>query len=584
MFSYINEMKKMLSAEDETFLKSIYEPTVVSVPPCDACRNMCVLPDGEIRIYGMTNKKEPDDKGILVYSSSRDCGLSWKTHLMTEGALGSAVRNPDTGRYISCYPNEYRKDLYEIFGKDGTWAMLSDKGPDDTDVRYVKMSDRKIHVLRPPYYFDNCRRWIIAGEYFYPDKTNREVVIFYSDDDGESWTEYTLSPSVPPHETVPPHKGARWQQYSCEPTIARLPEGEFVMFVRTSQDNHWCYRSSDNGATWNGPYKTDFNSTATMPVFQPLSDGRIVFFWCNTRPMPELDHTKHFPPLSEDEINGVWEDFFTNRDVNHLAITEDGMKTWKGFRELFLNQVRNNADFRSVGGTNSRDKSVHQSQMLELPYGKLLVHFGQNIISRKTVIFDINWLYEDQRSEDFRFGLCNVTTHMFVKSNAGGYRGHSGHCAYNRTNGALLVPDPEGNFKEVLQICRIDDPRLVYQKQGVVWNFPASGKGAIEAEIKVVGSGVRFSLLDHWHNAFDEYAQNEACFSFSVENTDGWCTVRVEYDSYKGKAEVVFGKEKIQLESKNTAPFGLSYLHIQTLAQSEDCEGTLLRKMKYKAL
>ena len=41
----------------------------------------------------------------------------------------------------------------------------------------------------------------------------------------------------------------------------------------------------------------------------------------------------------------------------------------------------------------SIDKSIHQGQMLELPFNKLLIHFGQNLSSRKVVILDLDWLY-----------------------------------------------------------------------------------------------------------------------------------------------------------------------------------------------
>ena len=72
----LNVLKKNLSEEDEIFLKSIYEPRMVTVPPANGCQNMCVTPDGEIRIYGAINKKKHTAPGTLVYISSKDCGLS----------------------------------------------------------------------------------------------------------------------------------------------------------------------------------------------------------------------------------------------------------------------------------------------------------------------------------------------------------------------------------------------------------------------------------------------------------------------------------------------------------------------------
>lgn len=581
MYYDLKLMEQNLSEQDKQRLKSIYAPQVVTIPPSDASRNMCVTPDGEIRIYGSENKKQPSDLGTLVYIASNDCGLSWKTHYMPENALGAAGYNPKTGRYISAYPNENRKDLNTSFGQSGTWAVLNDVGFNHTNNRFIKLSDNKVHILKLPVFMESCNRWFIFGEYVYTENPDKFIAVFYSDDDGESWAEVSITDSAPAFEIKPPHKGVRWQQYSREPSVVELSNGDLLMFARTSQDYYYMYRSYDKGESWSKPEPTDFHGTITMPVLQKLSDGRIVFFSCCTQPMPELDHETTFPPLSEKDRQGVWEDVFTNRDANHLSISEDDGKSWIGLRELYLNDVRNYADFRSVGGVDSRDKSVHQAQILELPYNKILVHFGQNIISRKVVILDLDWLYETERSEDFRLGLHNVSTHMYIKSNLGGYKGFSGHCAYNRTDGALLIPDPAGNFEEALQIGRIEDNRLVYHKQGVVWNFPTSFSGTVEVKLKVLNSGVNIALTDRWYNACDETICDEAHILVPVtEKTSDWITVKLSYDVKAGTANITVGEKSYQTDIRFDAPLGLNYLHIQTLAKEQDLEGTLIKSFK----
>lgn len=65
-----------------------------------------------------------------------------------------------------------------------------------------------------------------------------------------------------------------------------------------------------------GPAPTAFHSTLTNPHLLRLADGRILFFFNNTRPLPEQAKDDVWPPLSEDEKRGVWEDVFTNRDAN----------------------------------------------------------------------------------------------------------------------------------------------------------------------------------------------------------------------------------------------------------------------------
>ncbi len=577
---WVEKIEENLTEEEAFFLKKIYEPQVVSIPPNDACRNMCVTPDGEIRIYGAIDRPHFDDPGTPVYSASRDGGLTWKTHLSQKGCLGPAGYCPETGRYISVYPHYGRPEWDTEITLKGTWALFNDEGYDCTENKFVKLADKKVHVLKHPFYLESIKRWFILGEYSLPDYSEKFIVIFYSDDNGESWTEVFLEKHAPKYEMNPPHKHPRWQQYSCEPTLTELSNGELVMIVRTSQDYHYMYRSTDKGESWSDPVPSPFYGTITMPVLHKLNDGRIVFFWCNTKPMPEIDPETAFPPLSDDEISGKWEDVFTNRDANHLAISEDDMNSWNGFREVFLHQIRNNADFRSVDTLDSIDKSIHQGQMLELPFNKLLIHFGQNISSRKVVILDLDWLYETKRSENFRFGLSNVSTQMYTKSILGGFRGHSGHCAYNRTNGALLVPDPEGNCKEVLQLCRVEDERLVYKKQGVVWNFPAAKQGTVKIDLKVLKSGVRISVCDRWYNPADEMAGIEAPISFDITENGDWKTITIEYDTEKMQAKLTIGTTEFAIKLKKPAPNGLSYLHIQTLAEKEDLEGTLIREFE----
>ncbi len=580
---YIQSMIDRLNAEDTALLKRIYAPQVVAVPPSDAASSMCVTPEGEIRIYGQTDRKEPDEHGTAVYVSSTDCGLSWKLHLAPEGRfLGAAGYNPGTGRYISFLPSAHRPDVDEE-ELDGAYAILSDKGFDDVAGRPVRLGSEVTEILKQPYFIESRDRWIILGQYRLPDFSNMFILVFYSDDDGESWRHVRIPSSAPRFEPVPPHKGERWQQFSCEPTIAELSDGRLMLLVRTSQNYHYVYYSSDCGESWTEPEPSIFHGTATMPVLEKLSDGRLVMFWCNNQPLPELDHEKTWPPVGDDIVKGVWEDVFTNRDANDLAISGDDGATWTGFRELFLNPIRNSADFRSTGGIIDLDKSVHQGQMLELPYNKLLVHFGQHPASRRVIILDLDWLYETRRSENFRYGLGGVSTQMYVKSNLGSYHGFSGHCAYNRTDGALLLPDPDGNYEEVLQLCRLDDDRLVYQKQGAVWNFPASKRGEVSLRLRVAGSGVAISLCDHWYNPCDEYARREAHFSFehSEKREEGWDELGFVYDTEARVCEVrLNGVSRAVLPMRCDAPYGLCYLHLQTLAERRDLCGTLVKSFE----
>ena len=227
-----------------------------------------------------------------------------------------------------------------------------------------------------------------------------------------------------------------------------------------------------------------------------------------------------------------------------------------------------------------------------------LLAYGQNRAARRLAIFDPDWLLETKREDDFRTGLGGLSNHLYVRSLSGGWRGWAGHCAWNRMPGATLVRDPDTDapppgagrsVREVLQIARIRDPRLVSERQGVVWNFPAARRGAVTVECRIVGSGLRLTLSDHWMNPCDETAAAQSSFSRSIVRTDmpddGWHTLSAEWDEKTGTVELDIDGRHFASEPLATRPsFGLSYLHLQTLAEDADPEGTYIRCMKAVAI
>lgn len=571
---YKDALERTLTADDARFLDAIYSPRVVAVPDDEALCSLCVGDDGEIRCYG----RVPGGYGIAdstgdtsrpteVYLSSRDCGLSWKRYFANPRALGQAVKSPWSGRWLRAVYNPERRRAE---------VRISEGGFDSEDYRTVIVPGvTKRAVIPMPLALNSRRRWILPGSYT-SDAGNHSFVA-YSDDDGDSWR----VTDIPPTErftVAPPHRSPRWENSGLEPTVAELSDGSLMMILRTSTDYHYECRSFDAGETWTSPRPTAFHSTLTMPHLLRLDDRRLLFFYNNTRPLPEFDKSEAFPTLNSDELAGVWEDVFTNRDANCVAVSEDDGRSWFGFRELYLNPLRNACDFRSSGGNRAGgDKSVHQFQALELPRGKVMVHVGQHSRLRRVLIFDVDWLYETRREESFKEGLDGVSTHVYVKSISGGLRdGHPGHCAWNRTNGALLVPDPAGDFGEVLMLRRVDDPALYSPTQGVVWNFPAAKRGEVTVRLAETG-GMRLALLDHWMNSCDDTLPLYAGVCLELP-ASGAAEIKVAFDTGAGEAKATSNGELLcTLPLNGAAPNGFCYLHLQTT----DAPGhTLVRSLK----
>ncbi len=581
VYDNVKLLNARLDEESKRFLNDIYEPTKVYGGGLEAAwSGLCVTRDGRIRFYSPYNKKSVYDTNYeMFYVESDDCGISWKKHMKPKNSLGASVYIPFTDKYMGTRQNTE--------GEDSLTCVYIGDDPDDENVRKIVLSEKTYVDLKQPFVLKKRNRIIVSAQEMRPELHPSAYfpVLFYSDDGGETWRE-THPGAAPFAESKWPHKGYRWQQNNREQTLAELCDGTLLMITRTACDFHFMSKSYDGGETWSEFTPSPFHSTATMPVLKKLSDGRLLFFWCNTKPLPELDGA-----------DGVWEDVFTNRDVCHCAISEDDGKTWIGFRELRLNPLRNSADFRSVGGPEMcRDKSVHQFEVLELPNNKILFVNGQHPVCCGIYIFDIRWLYERERHEDFIHGLSSLTVHTYVKGIIGENPStpddpnkYSGHCAYNRTNCSFLLPNPEDERKEALFIRRDGDDILTSGIGGAVWNFPSAKRGMLSLRAYIPGKGLRVSLLDYWMNPGDDTAEYFADMSIVIRRDmqphgEVFSDFTIEFDCDNNKAVISCGDYfSIEKNLGGAHPNGLSYLHMQSAATEEDYEGAYIERIDFES-
>ncbi len=572
----------------DPFLADIFAPTVVAVPPAAAVYDLCRTADGEIRHYGWQMVGGAKRR---VFIASRDEGLSWKTFLAADGEAGAMEQSPESGDWIGfekgpAEPGEEPRALFLVRSK---------AGPGDPAPHRERLPWNS-HFVRQFIHLRSRNRWVAAlSDTRCEGDAGYRAAVALSDDDGRTWRRIQVPPAHGVNRQLPDDMRPRWFCDGCEPTIAELADGTLLMAVRTSGPHHAFFTSRDSGGTWEGgDGNPAFWATNTMPYFFRLSNGRLLFFWNNTAPLPTRDPVET-PELSDDELSGKWESIFTNRDALHAAISDDDGHTWRGFREIALCDIRNAGDFRELGNDPAQelDKSVHQTQALELPGGKILLAYGQNRAARRLAIFDPDWLLETGREDDFRTGLGGLSNHLYVRSLSGGWRRWAGHCAWNRMPGATLVRDPdtdappsgaERSVREVLQLARVHDPRLVSERQGVVWNFPAARCGVAAVECRIVGAGFRLTLSDHWMNPCDETVAEQSPFSKTVTRDDmpddRWHTLEAEWEEDAGTVELRIDGAHFASGALSVRPlFGLSYLHLQTLADAADPEGTYIRRL-----
>ena len=344
-------------------------PYVTGIPPQNAYTGLVLLEDGEIRHYG------PE-----MYISSKDKGITWDTVSVSDGNF-YGKKDPLSGEYLRVFA-----------GKNDSVFSIRSKGGIDGEWIKTLIDTNGAIMIKPVVYIDNGKRAIAA----FHTKYRNGCGVYYSDNSGLTWIK-SNQVNTPPHKAEGFHKGRRWNHGAVEPSVVELKDGRTWMLIRTAQDNLYESFSENKGETWSVPVPSRFYSTITMSTIQRLQNGSLLLIWNNTTPLPEVEHSGDY-----------WEDVFTNRDALHAAISDDDGKTWKGFREIYLNPLRNDSLMATSFGTmGSLDRSVHQSELIELDEDKVLISIGQHPKFRKILVLDLNWLYEKERFEYFSNGLAN---------------------------------------------------------------------------------------------------------------------------------------------------------------------------------
>lgn len=567
------------AAELPRAIRDVHAPVWVGRPPSDAVCGLVRLESGELRHYDYGMDPTPEfrfypDYLPTSYVVSHDQGLSWQTQKVTKGHFGADARSPVSGEYL------------RLQGKnDGVYLMKSKGGIDgEWKMRRVWSSPApgtEMNLMSTVVFIRGGKRALVPWSvisYRKPEH-HHQAGVFYSDDDGETWRQSPLL-EAPPHQPNERDKSVRWQNGATEPTVVELRDGRLWMIIRTSQDYHYQSFSTDGGATWSQPERSPFYGTITNPRIGRLKDGRLLFLWNNTTPLPEFPKNEFTAPfIIESAQNGMGEDFFTNRDAVHAAISDDDSKTWRGFRELFLNARRNDGNYAETGGV---DRSVHQPQFVEVEQDCVVVSIGQHWLHRSLLVFDPDWLLETKRQCDFSNGLDDWSVQGYRK-------GIRGHCALNRYESSRLAAHPDDAKRRVLNVRNSGRGDAIFPRGGATWNFPAGRAGFVETRIRLQQDfgDARICLLDRWLNPADPTVASLAMCHLDLTATgklkpQQWHTLRFTWKSAgKGAAmEVTLdGQAFTTLRIKRDALHGISYLHFQSTAEKPD-QGMLIESVR----
>jgi len=380
--------------------------------------------------------------------------------------------------------------------------------------------------------------------------TGANVTTFvYSDDGGNTWHK------SPAELTAPCYTDFNGSGYgACEPSTVELTDGRVYTLVRT--ETGLLYESySPDGVHWQELQPSRFLSTDAPVAFLRLPDKRLLVFWNGCEKPPRV------------QGNGV----YGGRDALHAAISGDDGKTWRGYREVYLDPTRNDPPQR-FGDRGTAYPFAYLGQQ-----GKVIVATGQGR-SDARIMFDPDWLLETSRRDDFSQGLESWSVFKSIGPASRWWR--------NRVQGAVLVDHPDKPGAQALHIRRPDEN----DGDGAIWNFPMGRKGDLRMRIKLQEGfgGAVISLLDRFFDPQDANGDTDAVYSLrltsegniSLQNrleTGRWYDLRFQWDLPKRTCVVaVDGKPTVWLKPSYRQAPGVNYLRFRSTAPVPDPAGMLV--------
>jgi len=376
----------------------------------------------------------------------------------------------------------------------------------------------------------------------------------YSDDNGQTWKQSSAKLTAPCHEG---YNGANYG--ACEPTIVELKDGRVWMLIRTQTGR--LYESfSNDGEAWSEAKPTHFCSSDSPAALVRLSGGRIALFWNNCENTSRIDG------------QGV----YTNRDALHGAISGDEGQSWRGYREICRDPLRNESPPKRG------DRGTSYPYPVAAQDGKVLVVTGQGSGRRHALLVDPAWLCETHVRDDFSGGLDGWCVFKAFGPAKSWWR--------DRVQGARLIDHPAKAGAKVLQVRRPDDK----DGDGAVWNFPAGRQGTLTVRLLLQQGfgGGSVALADRFIQPNDSVGEKKVLVTLPIaaagELPGGtklepgqWQTIEFRWDIGEAECEIaVDGKPAGTLPMSKATTAGPSYVRFRSTARTIDTAGMLVESVE----
>ena len=545
-------------------LEEVFAPVFIYTPATNGGGLLTEADGHTVRLFYRLGPGNENSGRTLYEDVSRDGGSTWEllreAHEFAVPSVGEVSRvHPDTGDVLVFYAENEQGKMTRFTPATGAWAEAQEV---PFRLRFDNGSLIWLRRREPT----GFRRMVASGPV-----EDGYVASWYSDDDGRTW-------QGPSNAIGAPERPGRWQNPAGSPEAVELRDGRLWMLTRNSQDHLWESFSEDRGARWSEARPSRFYGVFSMVALRRLPDERLMIVWLNSMPR---------------EIEGVASFHNTARDVLHAAISDDDGATWRGFREIILDRRRHELVYSAEP---VYDAGVHHPKFTVTADNKAIVmsgqddHYaGQRTEHRQAVIFDLDWLNETSRRNDFSSGYDYLSVFKLSRER----RAPTNY--YSRIHGATLVGHPTEPGRAVLHLGRESNDWVFNEQDGANWNFPAGHTGELRTRIMLRPGfqGGSIALTDVFYAPSDDAGDRTAMFRFEIP-ADGrvdartvlapgrWYTIALRWD---GTIDVDRHRARVWIDGtaldrelmlRNVSSNGISYVRLRSTAEAEDLAGYLV--------
>lgn len=386
-----------------------------------------------------------------------------------------------------------------------------------------------------------------------PPHGRHQTIIQYSDDSGKTWTE-SQSRLVSPCFTG--FNGNN--EGACEPAIEQLKDGRIWMLMRTQAGFLYESFSEDNGTTWSAAAPSRFNTSTGPPNIMRHRNGWLVVAWNNCE----------MPPRHEGD--GV----YGGRDALHIAVSADEGRTWRGFREIYLDHRRND------NPASSGDRGTAYPLGAYTQDGTIVMLAGQGAGGRNPILIDPAWIVQTSAKSDFSNGLADWSVYK--------HHGPAKRWWRAREVGCELVDHPGSAGTRCLHVRRPDE----LPPDGATWNFPVGWKGVLRTRVMLLseGAGGLVCLNDRMFDPANDAGEEFSIFRCPIRigqklgnvvlAADTWYELAFEWDLSRSRCELrVNGQPAVDLELRHPTLNGVSYVRFRSTARQKMSRGFLVERV-----